>query len=197
MSCRQNGTLGGAAASCPADQGLNVFALVIYIPDPMGHFLDDLRRELVPQYKPRAHVSVLPPRPLAVDWAVASGQLRGLMGMWQPFDIELTRVAIFPTTHVIYLELGEGAEQLRQMHAAMAEHCLAFDEPFRYHPHVTLAQAIPASEVEELCRQAQRRWQGYAGPRRFRADRAVFVQSTLGNTWIDLAEYSLGMAVVR
>jgi hypothetical protein len=197
MVSQQNGALGADPGSLPAEERLNVFALVIYIPDPLKRFLDDLRRELVPQYKPRAHVSVLPPRPLAVDWQVASGQLRTFMEMWPPFDIELTRVAIFPTTHVIYLELDDGAEQLRQMHSAMANRCLAFDEPFRYHPHVTLAQESPASGVEELCRQADRRWQGYQGPRRFHADRAVFVQSTLANSWIDLAEYSLGLAVVR
>jgi hypothetical protein len=197
MSSQQNGALGAASGSAPAEHGLNVFALVIYIPNPMGAFLDDLRRELVPQYKPRAHVSVLPPRPLAVDWRIASGQLRGLMEAWPPFDIELTRVAVFPVTNVIYLELGEGAPELREMHGAMASRCLAFDEPFTYHPHVTLAQEIPAPEVERLCRQAEQRWQDYQGPRRFRADGAVFVQSMVNNCWVDLASYSLGAAVVR
>jgi hypothetical protein len=51
----------------PAEARLNVFALVIYIGDPLGRFLDDLRRELSPQCNPHAHVSVLPPRPLSVD----------------------------------------------------------------------------------------------------------------------------------
>jgi len=38
----------GVLSRIPAEQRLNVFALVIYIPDPLGRFLDDLRRELVP-----------------------------------------------------------------------------------------------------------------------------------------------------
>ena len=62
----------------PPGERLNVFALVIYIPGPLGKFLDDLRRELVPSYNPHAHVSVLPPRPLAVDWRLASDQARAL-----------------------------------------------------------------------------------------------------------------------
>ena len=68
----------GGPSQIPAEERLNVFALVIYIPDPLGLVLDDLRRELVPTYNPHAHVSVLPPRPLAVDWNIASDQARAL-----------------------------------------------------------------------------------------------------------------------
>src|ERR1700761_5344236 len=104
----------------------NVFALVIYVPDPLGRFLDDLRRELVPHYNPHAHVSVLPPRPLAVDWRVASDQVRSLLETWTPFDIELAHIAIFPVTDVIYIEVGEGTAELERMHAAMNTRALAF-----------------------------------------------------------------------
>ena len=34
----------GMLSQIPAEERLNVFALVIYIPDPLGSFLDDLRR---------------------------------------------------------------------------------------------------------------------------------------------------------
>ncbi|MBV9506123.1 MAG: 2'-5' RNA ligase family protein [Acidobacteriia bacterium] len=192
--CREaNGT-----QNCvPAETGLNVFAFVIYLPDPLGRFLDDLRRELVPHYNPHAHVSVLPPRPLAVDWRVASEQLHALTQSWQPFDIELTQVDIFPETKVIYLELGRGAPEMIAMHAALNERCLNFREPFDYHPHVTLAQEVPYSEVETLYGTACRRWQDYSGPRQFRAERAVFVQNTLPNCWVDLAAYSLGVPALK
>ena len=40
-----------------AEERLNVFALVIYVPGPLGKFLDDLRRKLVPGCNPHAHVS--------------------------------------------------------------------------------------------------------------------------------------------
>ena len=65
--------------SVPPEQRLNIFALVIYIPDPLGGFLDDLRRELTPGCNPHAHISVLPPRPLNVDWRVASGDARAVL----------------------------------------------------------------------------------------------------------------------
>jgi hypothetical protein len=189
-----NGTSAGPRNGQAPKQTAGVFALVIYVPDPLGRFLDDLRRDLVPHDNPRAHVSVLPPRPLSVEWQIASSQLRTLSEMWRPFDIELTRIAVFPVTNVIYIELGEGAGELRQMHS-VASCCLAFDEPFVYHPHVTLAQEIDCARVTEMCERAERQWRNYQGPRRFHADRAIFVQSAPENCWVDLAEYPLGVPV--
>jgi 2'-5' RNA ligase len=171
--------------------------LVIYIPDPLGRFLDELRQELVPSCNPHAHVSVLPPRPLAVDWSVAAGQVRSLTGAWAPFEIELTDIGIFPLTDVIYIQLGAGAAELSRMHTAMNSGSLGFREPFPYHPHVTLAQEIPAGEVDSVCEMAVERWRDYRGLRSFRAGRAAFVQNALQNCWIDLAEYSLGAVPVR
>jgi len=186
----------GVLSRIPAEQRLNVFALVIYIPDPLGRFLDDLRRDLVPGCNPHAHVSVLPPRPLAVDWRVASEQVSACAGTWAPFDIVLERIRIFPVTNVIYVELGEGAPEMFRIHAAMNSQALEFDEPFEYHPHITLAQEIPRDQVAAVHRRAQELWKGYAGPRSFRAGRTAFVQNTLGNCWIDLAEFSLAAVTV-
>ena len=180
----------------PAEQRLNVFALVIYLPDPLGRFLDDLRRDLVPGCNPHAHVSVLPPRPLAVDWQVAGEQVRVCAANWAPFDIVLQRIRIFPVTNVIYLELGEGETEMFRIHAAINSQALEFDEPFEYHPHITLAQEIPPGQVAAVNRRAQDLWDGYTGPRTFRAERTALVQNTLGNCWLDLAEFSLGAVTV-
>jgi len=185
----------GMLSQIPAEQRLNVFALVIYIPDPLGSFLDDLRRQLVPDCNPHAHVSVLPPRPLAVDWQVAGEQVRECAANWAPFDIVLERLRIFPVTNVIYLELGQGAAEMCGIHTAMNSQALEFDEPFAYHPHITLAQELPIGKVAEVSEMAARCWREYAGKRSFCAEHAVFVQNTLSNCWIDLAEYSLGAAL--
>jgi 2'-5' RNA ligase len=182
----------GVPRPVAAEERLNVFALVIYIPDPLGRYLDDLRRELAPDCNPHAHVSVLPPRPLAVEWQAAAGQARALTETWAPFEIELAGLRIFPVTNVIYLEIGAGAADLRRMHAAMNAGALEFEEPFPYHPHITLAQEIPQQEVAAVYELAQRRWREYPGRGVFRAERAVFVRNTLDNCWIDLAEYRLG-----
>jgi 2'-5' RNA ligase len=186
----------GRPCAVPAE-GLNVFALVIYIPGPLGCFLDDLRRELVPHYNPHAHVSVLPPRPLAVGWETASEQARALVEELAPFDIELTELQVFPVTDVIYLELGAGASDLRQLHASMNTGPLAFKEPFPYHPHITLAQEVPHENVGAMHDLARRRWAEYRGSRTFPVERAVFVQNTRTDCWVDLAEYSLRGVAVR
>jgi hypothetical protein len=181
----------------PIEERLNVFALVIYIPDPLGRFLDDLRRELVPGCNPHAHVSVLPPRPLAVEWPVAYRQTRALTDSWAPFEIELTGIEMFPQTDVIYIEVGAGAAELRRMHAAMNTGTLQFQDPFPYHPHITLAQQLPPDRVTAIQELARQRWQEFPGKRRFLAEHAAFVQNTLHNCWIDLAEYSLGGSPVK
>lgn len=184
----------GLLRRIPAEERLNVYALVIYIPDPLGRFLDDLRRELVPGCNPHAHVSVLPPRPLAADWQAAGEQVQALTAKRPPFPVELGEIGIFPVTNVIYLEVGSGRDELASMHDALNGDALVFEEPFAYHPHVTLAQEIPPDAVQEVHELAQRRWREYRGDRAFQADRAAFVQNTLGNCWIDLAEFGLGAA---
>ena len=176
----------------PVEERLNVFALVIYIPPPLGIFLDDLRRELVPHYNPHAHVSVLPPRPLGVEWQAASAQVRELVERWPAFDVELTGIEIFPVTGVIYIEIGAGAQELRDMHRFINNGALAFDEPFVYHPHITLAQEISPADGAAVHELAVRRWKEFTGPRIFRADHAVLVQNTISGCWLDLAEYSFG-----
>lgn len=175
---------------------MNLFALVIYIPDPLGRVLDDLRRELVPHYNPHAHVSVLPPRSLSVAWDTASEQARTLTEGWAAFDIELTSIEVFPATDVIYIEIGQGASEMRRLHTAMNAGALEANEPFAYHPHITLAQDIPHDEVSALVELARRRWADYRGSRVFRAERAVFVQNAGDNCWVDLAEYALGAVAV-
>src|SRR5581483_642798 len=101
----------------------------------------------------------------------------------------------FPVTDVIYIEVGAGGSELRRMHEAMHQTDLAFEEPFPYHPHITLAQEIPHDRVDELRELARRRWREFTGPRSFRADRAAFVQNTMDNRWIDLDDYSLGLGL--
>jgi len=187
----------GVPGSIRVQDGLNIYAVVVYIPDPLGAFLDDLRRELAPLDNPHAHVSVLPPRPLAVEWREASLQARTLLEAWQPFEIELTHIGKFPVTDVIYIEVGAGAAEMRDMHQKMNAGALKFQDPFPYHPHITLAQEIEQHRVDGLREKAFRLWREFRGSRRFRVERAVFVQNTLSNRWVDLAAYSLGAVAAK
>jgi len=172
---------------------INSFALVSYIPEPLAGFLDRLRQELVPNCFLRAHVTVLPPRPLAAPdeaWRV----IKHLIPQFAPFDVHMTDVEVFPISDVIYINLGEGREQLRQMHDGLAIDCLHCSEQFEYHPHVTLAQELKPDELDELVAVARARWAEFKFDRCFRVDKTTFVQNTRCNDWVDLHECALGQS---
>jgi len=165
-----------------------LYALVLYVPDPLGSFLDELRLEMVPGCNPHAHISVLPPRPLPVDPQAAIEDARTIVAGFPPFEIELGHIEVFPVTDVIYISVEAGTPQLQQMHRALNEGALAGEEPFPYHPHLTLAQELDFGQVLPLFDLASRRWREFQGRRAFRAECTVFVRNTGGKRWIDLAE---------
>ena len=168
---------------------INLFALVVYIPDPLARFLDDLRIELTPGCLPRAHVTILPPRPLVFSVDAATERARSVVSGFAPFDILPGRVEIFQSTDVIYIGIKDGERELRELYHTLNTGSLASDEQYPFEPHITLAQELKPGQVQETYELAQKRWAAYPLSRRFRADRAFFVQSKDDGTWIDLAEF--------
>src|SRR5436305_5191124 len=173
---------------------VNAFALVTYLPDPLGKFLDDLRRELVPGCVPHAHVTVLPPRPLSGTPQAAIETVRSHISDFAPFEIELGQIQVFPETDVVYLSILAGHKQLLQMHRALNVAPLHYDEPYPYHPHITLAQDLTRQQAIELESRARQRWAEFPHPHRFKAESFVFVQNRARNYWIDLAQLHLDPA---
>jgi 2'-5' RNA ligase len=177
----------------PADwDRINSFALVSYIPEPLGRFLDRMRQELVPDCFLRAHVTILPPRPITSSPGAAWDLVRWFAPQFAPFDVELAGVEVFPISDVIYVNIGAGAEQLNHMHGTLNSDGLRFEDPFLYHPHVTLAQNLQPDQVDELMRVARARWAECPFPKTFRVDNVVFVQNSRRNGWVDLGECRLG-----
>ena len=176
----------------PSGQALvGTFALVAYIPDPLRKFLDNLRRELVPGCVPAAHVTILPPRPLSGAPEQAVEALRARVPDFSPFEIETGEVVIFPVSDVVYLSLKQGVKQLIQMYTALNSGFLKYQEPFPYHPHITLAQNLTHDQSIELAAVARRRWSEYPYPRVFSVESVVFVQNTVEKLWVDLANFHL------
>lgn len=177
-------------------EGVNLFALVVYIQDPLARFLDDLRRELTPGCMPRAHVTILPPRPLSVGIPAATERARSVVSGFAPFDIGPGLVETFDSTDVIYIGIKEGERELRELYRNLSTGPLAYDEQYPYQPHITLAQDLKPGQVPEKYEMARKRWTDYPRSRRIRAERAFFVQSRSDCTWADLAEFPLqGVAV--
>lgn len=173
-----------------------LYALVIYLPDPLGAFLDHLRLQMVPDCNPHAHISVLPPRTVASPEAAVE-RAHSVLGRLPEFEIDLGRIEKFKDTDVIYISVERGADQLREMHRTLNHDALSFPEPFVYHPHVTLAQEFDPSQLDRLLDVAARKWRAYPHPRTFRASRAVFVRNPQGKYWEDLADLSLNQAPLR
>jgi 2'-5' RNA ligase len=170
---------------------INCFALVTYIPEPLSSFLDDLRRELSPGSLPRAHVTILPPRPLAVPSGEAIAEISKAISKMAAFEIEVCSVEIFQATSVIYISLGGGRGELQRIHDVLNTGALEFSEPFSYWPHLTLAQDIGPEQVASMMALAERRWAEYRGSHLIRVETLSFVQSTETGRWLDLAHWTL------
>lgn len=171
---------------CNGGAGVNSFALVSYIPDPLGAFLDRLRNDLVRECHAKAHVTVLPPRPIQVPSSDAWNQINERLLDVQPFDVELGGIEVFPITDVIYVSVKAGSADLKKLHTALNSGLVSFREPFLYHPHITLAQEIRHENVTGAAEIAMERWAKFAGPRTFTVDKLTFVQNTTNNGWTDL-----------
>lgn len=171
---------------------INSFALVSYIPEPLAGFLDRLRQELVPNCFLRAHVTILPPRPICSSPEAAWKTVRTLAPRFAPFDIEMTEVEVFPVSDVIHIGIGRGREDLERLHAELNVDGLKYAEPYPYQPHITLAQDLKGDEVDELARVARMRWAESTVPKTFRVDEVFFVQNTRRKEWLDLGESALG-----
>ena len=179
---------------CPPSgaERINSFALVCYLPGPLGDFLDRLRTELIPACVARSHVTILPPRQLTATEQSAELQIGKCIPGVRPFRIELADVEVFPMTKVIYLSLQSGGDRLHTLHNTLNVNALGFDEPYVYHPHVTLAQGLAPEHVDAATVLAAARWREFGHSRSFQIETLTFVQNTAENQWVDLVEYELG-----
>src|ERR1700733_12796890 len=84
---------------------LSQFALVAYIPGPLAEFLDRLRLDLTPNSNPRAHVTVLPPRPIdtSADLGEMIERLTEESRVAMPIEVTLSDIDFFRATSVIYV----------------------------------------------------------------------------------------------
>lgn len=170
---------------------LGKFALVSYLPDPLARYLDVLRLNLTPDCNPRAHVTVLPPRPLKADLGTTIQELGEESRLFPPFEVETGDVDVFEGTKVLYLSVGKGEHDLHALHENLNSGQLEYDGPYPYHPHITIAQDFDPECFQDLTRAAREAWARYDGPRRFTVSNLSFVQNVAPHTWVDVAQVPL------
>ena len=167
------------------------YALVSYIPDPLGSYLNDLRNSLVPGCRLQSHVTILPPRPLSSPVARLMDDLRNRTPDFPAFEITLGDLEIFPVTNVIYISLSEGRRNIENMHEGLSRNLFSHKEPFPFHPHLTLAQEIPEESVGDVYARACQRWEDWKHSRSFPVENVVFVRNVGMNGWENLSVHDL------
>src|SRR5947207_11691534 len=148
------------------------YALVAYVRDPAGEFVERLRQELHPDHTHLpAHITILPPRCLLGDELAALELLEEVCSHADPFEITLGDVETFvPVTPTVFIRVAHAGYRMRELHDRLNHGVLKGDEQWPYMPHLTIvkmgseAQAMSAFEI------ARERWTMYRGSRQIAVD---------------------------
>jgi 2'-5' RNA ligase len=151
------------------------FALVSYIPDPLGSFLHNLRASFPGEHNPQPHITLLPPRPLKLPVDAASQKAHNILLQFAAFEVELSKVRSFPETNVLYLDIAKGYRVLRDLHQALNAGDLDHTEEFEFRPHLTLSGRVESAHLPWVRREAETAWYSSDHPRRFTLDEVIFL----------------------
>jgi len=174
-------------------------AVVAYVRNDLGRFVEDLRREVHPEHLHLgSHLSILPPRPLQGPEPEARGLLQRLCRQVEPFEVTLGEVASFvPTTPTVFLRIEYGAYRMRELHDLLHQGALGGPEQWPYIPHLTLAKVDDVLRAQQILEVARERWESYRGSRRVLVDQLTFVCNPGNDEWRDLAPVPLGHKLTK
>ncbi|HUS18813.1 MAG TPA: 2'-5' RNA ligase family protein [Terriglobales bacterium] len=169
------------------------YAVVAYVRNSVGHFVEDLRRELYPAHGHLpAHVTVLPPRPLRGTEAEAKALLQQRLEKVETFQIQMGNVETFiPTTPTVFLRVAKHAHRFRELHEDLNVGPFHCAEQWPYMPHLTIVKMPGIEEAEEALASSRERWDRYAGLRTAQVVDFTFVRESTEQHWTDLATFPL------
>ncbi len=174
------------------------YALVAYVRNSLGRFVEELRREIHPElgHLP-AHVTILPPRLLHGSEEESRATLERLCAGVEPFEVAMNGVESFrPVTPTVYIRL-EAAAPVHGLHDRLNAEALACNEQWPYIPHLTIVKLADESRLPAVLELARERWQSYRGLRHARVEQLTFVREGEHNRWIDLAPVPLGTSLAK
>lgn len=174
------------------------YALVAYVNNPVGEFVENLRQELHPDLPHlAAHVTVLPPRELKGTESSALQTLEKVCALTEPFEVDLGDVDTFlPDTPTVYIRVTQGARRMIELHDQLNTQALSFDEEWPYVPHLTIVKMATQLPAKHAFRVACELWSRYSGERRILLERLTFVREVQSESWVDLAPVPLGRTLV-
>ncbi|MGA7414730.1 MAG: 2'-5' RNA ligase family protein [Bryobacteraceae bacterium] len=168
-----------------------LFALVSYVPEPLGSTLDGLKTPPSGEPASPAHITLLPPRPLRTAPQLAYERIREVLAGFPAFELELTEICQFPTTNVLYLAVGKGRDQIQELYRALNHGEFFHKEEFEFLPHLTLAYPADAAEAERMRIQLDKEWNQVRHLQPFIIDKAVFLSKAVDGDWNQRGEQSL------
>jgi 2'-5' RNA ligase len=175
------------------------YALVAYVRNAVGEFVENLRQELHPDlpHLP-AHVTILPPRRLPNGELPALETLEDICSQAEPFEVTLSDVETFvPVTPTVFIRVEHAAYRMRELHDRLNKKALAAPEEWPYMPHLTIVKLSSEALAQEAYIFARDRWALFAGSRHIPVSELTFVREEDQNRWVDLAGIRLGRSIVQ
>jgi 2'-5' RNA ligase len=169
------------------------YALVTYLRNPIGEFVEHLRQELHPTTEHMAaHLTILPPRELTGSEAAAVEFLEEACSHVIPFRVELGDVETFlPTTATVFIQVKRAAYRMRELHDQLCGRGLNCTEIWPYIPHLTILKTDRDTEARAAFAIARERWAQFSGRRDVLVEKLMFVREANGH-WQDVAPLPLG-----
>ncbi len=170
------------------------YALVAYVRNAVGEFVENLRRELHPAHAHLpAHISILPPRLLRGTEPEALDVVERVCREVEPFEVAMGEVGTFvPITPTVFVRVAHGAYRMRELHDKLSVDVLYAQEPWPYMPHLTLFKMDTDQQAQAAMGTAVQRWADYRDTRRILIDQLTFVRNSEPNRWLDIAPIPLG-----
>jgi len=173
------------------------YALVAYVKNAIGEFVESLRRELHPSLPHLdAHLTILPPRPLSGSELEARESLEEICRRVEPFTVQLGEVETFcPVTPTVFIRVERDAGRMCKLHDQLKK-TLAGEEEWPYMPHLTIVKMATFEQAQNALQVARERWKHFAASRIIAVDELTFVRETEDKCWEDLAGVPLGRSLV-
>nr|WP_254552393.1 2'-5' RNA ligase family protein [Kitasatospora sp. MMS16-BH015] len=124
----------------------------ISVPEPFGSAIQDARAgfgDPLARSIP-THVTLLPPTEVAAArLPEIEAHLTAVAARHRAFRMLLQGSGTFrPISPVVFVRVEEGAQECRELEAAVRSGPLARELAFPYHPHVTVAHALPEEALD-------------------------------------------------
>jgi 2'-5' RNA ligase len=170
------------------------YALVAYVRNPVGEFVERLRRELHPELPHlAAHLTILPPRLLTGSETSVIQALGEACREAEPFEVTLGEVETFiPVTPTVFIRVAHAAVRMQELHDQLNRDGVGCSEELPYVPHLTIAKMGTEEQAWKAFEVARRHWAKYAGSRHIALEELTFVRESESNRWVDLAPVPLG-----